>query len=80
MHVQFGPDAPFIARAAATSLLVLHVGGASLAGIALSAIAAAHKASEGRLGPSARALPSQLSKLLTEALSLAPSAFSTPAH
>lgn len=46
----------------------------------LSAIAAARAASQGRLGPSANALPAQLSKLLSEALSLAPSAFSTAAH
>lgn len=42
----------------------------------LSTIAAARAASEERLGPSARALPTQLSKLLSEALSLQPSAFS----
>jgi hypothetical protein len=41
----------------------------------LSAIAAARAASEARLGASARALPGQLSKLLSEALSLGPSAF-----
>jgi len=46
----------------------------------LSAIAAAVKASETRLGPSARAVPEQLSKLLSEALSLEPSSFSTEAH
>jgi tetratricopeptide (TPR) repeat protein len=42
----------------------------------LNAIAAAREASEERLGPSARSLPAQLSKLLSEALSLGPSAFS----
>ncbi len=42
----------------------------------LTAIAAAVTASEARLGTSARALPAQLSKLLSEALSLEPSAFS----
>jgi tetratricopeptide (TPR) repeat protein len=41
----------------------------------LNAIAAAVTASEARLGPSARTLPAQLSKLLSEALSLPPSAF-----
>jgi len=43
----------------------------------LTTIAAAVTASEARLGPSARALPAQLSKLLSEALSLQPSAFSS---
>lgn len=42
----------------------------------LSTIAAARAASEQRLGTAARALPAQLSKLLSEALSLSPSAFS----
>jgi tetratricopeptide (TPR) repeat protein len=45
----------------------------------LSAIAAARAASEARLGVSAHALPAQLSKLLSEALSLPPSAFLGPA-
>jgi len=45
-------------------------------GEALNAIAAAVTASESRLGPAAHTLPSQLSKLLSEALSLQPSAFS----
>ncbi|MGB9433165.1 MAG: tetratricopeptide repeat protein [Candidatus Acidiferrum sp.] len=43
----------------------------------LTTIASAVTASEVRLGPSARALPAQLSKLLSEALSLQPSAFSS---
>lgn len=42
----------------------------------LDAAAAELKASEGRLGGAARALPAQISKLLSEALSLQPSAFS----
>jgi tetratricopeptide (TPR) repeat protein len=42
----------------------------------LSTITVARAASEARLGPSARALPARLSKLLSEALSLPPSAFS----
>lgn len=46
----------------------------------LSTIAAARAASEERLGPSSRVLPSQLSKLLSEALSLPASAFHTGAH
>lgn len=46
----------------------------------LNTIAAARAASEGRLGPSARALPAQLSKLLSEALSLQPPAFSSTPH
>ncbi|HYA62200.1 MAG TPA: hypothetical protein VED66_03305 [Candidatus Sulfotelmatobacter sp.] len=46
----------------------------------LTAIAGARAASEARLGPSAHALPAQLSKLLSEALSLQPSAFSLNAH
>ena len=46
----------------------------------LSTIAAARAASEARLGAPARALPAQLSKLLSEALSLPPSAFSGNAH
>ncbi len=46
----------------------------------LKAIAAAVSASQARLGPSSRALPAQLSKLLSEALSLEPSAFSPPPH
>ncbi|HTZ46913.1 MAG TPA: tetratricopeptide repeat protein [Verrucomicrobiae bacterium] len=45
-------------------------------GDALNAMAAAVTASQARLGPAARSLPSQLSKLLSEALSLQPSAFS----
>jgi tetratricopeptide (TPR) repeat protein len=45
-------------------------------GDTLNAMAAAVAASEARLGPAARTLPSQLSKLLSEALSLQPSAFS----
>ena len=49
-------------------------------GETLSTIKVARAASEARLGPSARSLPAQLSKLLSEALSLAPSAFSTNAH
>ena len=49
-------------------------------GAELTAIAAARAASEARLGPSAHALPAQLSKLLSEALSLQPSAFSSTAH
>jgi tetratricopeptide (TPR) repeat protein len=43
----------------------------------LTTIAAAVTASEARLGPSARALPAQLSKLLSQALSLDSSAFSS---
>jgi tetratricopeptide (TPR) repeat protein len=43
----------------------------------LTTIASAVTASEARLGPSARALPAQLSKLLSEALSLQPSTFSS---
>jgi tetratricopeptide (TPR) repeat protein len=46
----------------------------------LSTIAAARSASEARLGPSARALRTQLSKLLSEALSLPPAAFSADAR
>jgi tetratricopeptide (TPR) repeat protein len=42
----------------------------------LSTIAAARAASEQRLGPKAPALPERLSKLLSEALSLEPAAFS----
>jgi tetratricopeptide (TPR) repeat protein len=42
----------------------------------LTAIAAAVTASEARLGPSAQTLPAQLSKLLSQALSLNASAFS----
>jgi tetratricopeptide (TPR) repeat protein len=42
----------------------------------LTAIAAAVTASEARLGPAAQALPAQLSKLLSQALSLDSSAFS----
>jgi hypothetical protein len=43
----------------------------------LTAIAAAVTASEARLGLSAHALPAQLSKLLSQALSLDSSAFAT---
>jgi tetratricopeptide (TPR) repeat protein len=43
----------------------------------LTTIAAAVTASEARLGPSARALPARLSKLLSQALSLNSSAFSS---
>jgi tetratricopeptide (TPR) repeat protein len=43
----------------------------------LNAIAAAVAASASRLGPSAHALPTQLSKLLSSALSLGPAAFSS---
>ena len=46
----------------------------------LTAITGARAASEARLGPSAHALPARLSKLLSEALSLQPSAFSSTAH
>jgi tetratricopeptide (TPR) repeat protein len=46
----------------------------------LSTITAARLASEGRLGPSARALRTQLSKLLSEAISLQPAAFSVDAR
>jgi tetratricopeptide (TPR) repeat protein len=46
----------------------------------LGAIAAAVAASQTRLGPSASALPSKLSKLLSQALSLPPSAFSASAN
>jgi tetratricopeptide (TPR) repeat protein len=46
-------------------------------GEALNAMAAAVTASESRLGPAAHTLPSQLSKLLSEALSLQPPAFSS---
>jgi tetratricopeptide (TPR) repeat protein len=48
-------------------------------GEALNAIAAALTASQQRLGPAARGLPSQSSKLLSEALSLPASAFSSDA-
>ena len=46
----------------------------------LDAIAAAVTATRQRLGSSAPALPDQLSKLLSAALSLEPSAFSVAAH
>jgi tetratricopeptide (TPR) repeat protein len=46
----------------------------------LSTIAAARSASEARLGPSARALRTQPSKLLSEAISLPPAAFSVAAR
>ncbi len=46
----------------------------------LSAIAEARVASEKRLGTGARALPAQLSRLLSEALSLSPAAFSANAR
>jgi tetratricopeptide (TPR) repeat protein len=46
----------------------------------LTAIAAAVTASQQRLGPDARALPAQLSRLLSQALSLPPSAFSAHPH
>jgi tetratricopeptide (TPR) repeat protein len=46
----------------------------------LTTIAAAVTASEARLGPSARTLPAQISKLLAEALSLPPSKFSPVLH
>ena len=46
----------------------------------LNTIAKAVTASEARLGPFAHALPSQLSKLLSQALSLQPAAFSPVAH
>jgi hypothetical protein len=45
----------------------------------LSAIVKARKESAARLGQAANALPAQLSKLLSEALSLPPSAF-TASH
>jgi tetratricopeptide (TPR) repeat protein len=44
------------------------------------AAAAERKASEARLGAAARALPAQISKLLSEALSLQPSAFAGTLH
>jgi len=47
-------------------------------GSELDAIGAALAESRSRLGPSAESVPAHLSKLLSEALSLAPSAFSTP--
>lgn len=43
----------------------------------LTTIATAVTASEARLGPAARVLPSRLSKLLSEALSLSPAVFSS---
>jgi len=46
----------------------------------LNTIAKAVTASEARLGPSARAFPPQLSKLLSQALSLEPAAFSVASH
>jgi tetratricopeptide (TPR) repeat protein len=46
----------------------------------LSTVAASRSASEARLGPSARALRAQLSKLLSEALSLPPAAFAADAR
>jgi tetratricopeptide (TPR) repeat protein len=48
-------------------------------GSELNAIATALTASQSRLGPSANALPGRLSKLLSQALSLEPSAFAAPA-
>jgi tetratricopeptide (TPR) repeat protein len=49
-------------------------------GVELDAVAAARSGSEARLGASAKMLPEKLSKLLSQALSLGPDAFSTPAH
>jgi tetratricopeptide (TPR) repeat protein len=46
----------------------------------LNAISAARAASEARLGPAARGLSPQLSKLLSEVLSLPPDAFSSHSH
>jgi len=46
----------------------------------LNAMAAARAASEARLGPAAQALPGKISKLLSEALSLGPEAFSARAR
>jgi tetratricopeptide (TPR) repeat protein len=46
----------------------------------LDAITAARAASETRLGPAARGLPAQLSKLLSEVLSLPASTFSSGTH
>ena len=47
-------------------------------GAALSAIVSARQESEARLGAESRSLPAQLSKLLSQALSLPPSAFPSP--
>jgi tetratricopeptide (TPR) repeat protein len=47
-------------------------------GGALSAIISARQESEARLGAESRSLPAQLSKLLSQALSLPPSAFPSP--
>ena len=47
-------------------------------GTELSAMVAAREESETRLGAEARGLPAQLSKLLSQALSLPPSAFPSP--
>jgi len=47
-------------------------------GAALPAIVSARQESEARLGAESRSLPAQLSKLLSQALSLPPSAFPSP--
>ena len=47
-------------------------------GAALSAIVSARQESEARLGAESRSLPAQLSRLLSQALSLPPSAFPSP--
>jgi len=47
-------------------------------GTELSAMASAREESEAQLGAEARSLPKQLSKLLSQALSLPPSAFPSP--
>jgi hypothetical protein len=49
-------------------------------GTELSAMASARRESEARLGAEARGLPLRLAKLLSEALSLPPSAFPSPGH